>query len=339
MSRVGQNPFKWITLDQKPQKITIVTVVYIPELSGYWKNALAVLERCIDSLYENTSQLFDLMVLDNGSCKEVKTYLWDNYDKDKIQFLLFSKYNLGKIGAMDYLFSVAPGEIISFTDSDVYFCKNWLNATLKILDSFPMSGMVSAIPTIDKSLDFYESTHKGIKESKNLVIKKGNNLIPENYIEAHRLSLGKTTSAYMGKINNRLDTMITRNDINAYVCAQDFQFTTKKDVIRKILPLEVTNQNEYYDPIYSPVFESKIDELGYWRLSTEKYLIHHIGNNLDSLDIELSLIQGKQGVEKSEETTKSMRKESLSSRVIKHPVIRSILKNIYTRIYRLLYEI
>ena len=67
MSRVGQNPFKWITLDQKPQKITIVTVVYIPELSGYWKNALAVLERCIDSLYENTSQLFDLMVLDNGS--------------------------------------------------------------------------------------------------------------------------------------------------------------------------------------------------------------------------------------------------------------------------------
>ena len=37
---------------------------------------------------------------------------------------------------MDYLFSVAPGEIISFTDSDVYFKKGWLDATIKLFSVF-----------------------------------------------------------------------------------------------------------------------------------------------------------------------------------------------------------
>ena len=135
MSRIGQNPLKWIKSDEKPRGITIVTVIHIPELSGFWKDALLVLEKSIDSLYENTSKPFDFMVLDNGSCKDVKNYLYDCYNCNKIQFLTFSRYNMRKIGAMNYLFSVAPGEIISFTDSDVYFEKGWLDATLEIMNT------------------------------------------------------------------------------------------------------------------------------------------------------------------------------------------------------------
>ena len=37
MSRVGQNPLKWIGINKKPEKITIVTIVYIPDLSGFLK--------------------------------------------------------------------------------------------------------------------------------------------------------------------------------------------------------------------------------------------------------------------------------------------------------------
>ena len=93
---MGQNPLKWIKSDEKPSQITIVTVVHIPELSGFWKDALLVLEKSIDSLYENTSKPFDFMVLDNGSCKEVKDYLYNCYNSNKIQFLIFSKYNIRK---------------------------------------------------------------------------------------------------------------------------------------------------------------------------------------------------------------------------------------------------
>ena len=338
MSRIGQNPLKWIKSDEAPRKITIVTVVHIPELSGFWNDALSVLEKSINSLNANTSKPFDLMVLDNGSCKDVKNYLYDCYNCNKIQYLTFSRYNMRKIGAMNYLFSVAPGEIISFTDSDVYFEKGWLDATLDIMNTYPKAGMVSAIPTIDKSISHYDSTLKGIKENKEIIINSGNSLIPDNYIEAHRLSLGKTVESYMVNIKDRIDTKITLNGINAYVCAQDFQFTTRKEIIAKVLPLVVTNKNIYYDPIYSPVFESKLDKLGFWRLSTEQYLIHHMGNSLKDLQQELALIRCRTEEKTNliiENKTKPM---PLSVRIIKHPTIRRVLKKIYSSIYKLLYE-
>tara|TARA_X000001036_G_scaffold440138_1_gene494872 strand:+ start:13864 stop:14883 length:1020 start_codon:yes stop_codon:yes gene_type:complete len=339
MSRVGTNPLKWIGINKKPEKITIVTIVHIPELSGFWENSLDVLKLSINSLHENTTQPFDLMVLDNGSCKNVKEFLYNYYFENKIQYLTFSKYNLRKIGAMDYLFSVAPGEIISFTDSDVYFKKGWLEATMKIFNIFPEAGMVSAIPTIDKSIEFYNNTHQGIKNDKKIIVQKGENLIPENYIEAHRISLGKNREKYMENIKNRIDTKITLDGINAYVCAQDFQFTTKKEIVDKVLPLIVTDKKEYYDPIYSPVFESKIDGLGYWRLSTEKYLIHHIGNDLDNLETELSLIKNPSEEKISIKDENKIRLDSYRVRFIKHPFIRKILKIVYRKIYKILYEI
>ena len=40
----------------------------------------------------------------------------------------------------------------------------------------------------------------------------------------------------MSNINNRIDTKIIRDNVTAYICAQDFQFTTTKDVIKKFYP-------------------------------------------------------------------------------------------------------
>ena len=339
MSRVGQNPLKWIGINKKPEKITIVTIVYIPDLSGFWKNSLDTLKLFINSLHENTNQPFDLMVLDNGSCDIVKEYLLDCQNNNKIQFLTFYKYNLRKLGGMNLLFNNAPGEIVSFVDSDVYFLEGWLDATLEILKVFPLSGMVSAIPTIDKSIENYESTYNGIKKEKDITIRRSNNLIPEEYVIAHQLSLGKEKTAYMSNINNRIDTKIIRDNVTAYICAQDFQFTTTKDVIKKVLPLEVRHKKEYYDPIYSPVFESKVNELGFWRLSTEKYLIHHIGNSLENLDDELALL--KQNINKNKLTfykKNAVKKYSIFKRLILNKYVRKVLKFFYSKLYNLLYN-
>ena len=340
MSRIGQNPFKWIEIGDIPKKITIVTVVYLPELSGFWKKNLDVLRKFFNSLSTNTIPEFDLMVLDNGSCKDVKQFLQKKQSEDKIQFLSFSAYNLRKLGAMNYLFASAPGEIISFVDSDVYFFKGWLNESIKILDEFPKTGMVSALPTIDKTKDFYDSTYKAIEKHNNIHIQRGNDLIPSNYINAHRQSIGKTDFEYSKGIMDRMDVKISRNGINAFVCAQDFQFTTRKSIINKVLPLEVRNNNEYYDPIYSPIFEAKVDELGYWRLSTEKYLIHHMGNDLTEFEKEISMLESvhlSKGF--TNNNVKLKKSYTLKRRVIEHPIIRRILKKIYSRIYNWLYRI
>jgi hypothetical protein len=137
-----------------------------------------------------------------------------------------------------------------------------------------------------------------------------------------------------------MDVKISRNGINAFVCAQDFQFTTRKSIINKVLPLEVRNNNEYYDPIYSPIFEAKVDELGYWRLSTEKYLIHHMGNDLTEFEKEISMLESvhlSKGF--TNNNVKLKKSYTLKRRVIEHPIIRRILKKIYSRIYNWLYRI
>ena len=340
MARIGQNPLKWINESENVKEITVITIVHIPELSGFWKNSLDVLKMCFDSLIQNTEESFDFMVWDNGSCEEVKQFLKQSHENGIIQSLYYSKYNLRKIGALNHLLYLAPGKYISYADSDVFFKKEWLTESLKVLNIFPEAGMVSSIPTIDKMEDYFESTFEGIKKAKDIIIDKGSSLIPSKYVDAHRLSIGKNEIDYFKPINNRQDVKISRSGTSAYVCAQDFQFTTTREVVKKILPLEISSEDLFYDPIYSPVLESKINNLGYWRLSTEKYLIHHIGNKLDNLEEELKFTE--EGGNKSpniltQNTSNS--EKTFYIRIIKHPFIRRVLKSIYSKIYNLLYEI
>ena len=131
----------------------------------------------------------------------------------------------------------------------------------------------------------------------------------------------------------------SRNGVSAYVSAQDFQFVTRHAVIQRVLPLEVRHPGEYYDPIYSPVFEAKVDELGWWRLSTPQYLVHHMGNSLPGLAGELAGINGALPEEVSVPNDCSARQiASLRRRILESRPVRGMLKRIYTWAYALLFE-
>ena len=339
MGRTGQNPLKWIQNNENYQDITIITIVHIPDLSGFWENSFEALKTCLNSLKQNTDEKYDLMVWDNGSCREVKDYLFSCHANGEIKSLFFSSYNMRKLGALNQLLHIAPGNIISYSDSDVFFKKGWLKESLRIIKNYPEVGMVSGLPTIDKTENYFGSTYQGIENASDLLVETGNNLIPIEYINAHRKSIGKSKEEYFSSRNKRIDTKITRNNVSAYVCAQDFQFTSKKEIIDKVLPLEVRSEKEYYDPIYSPVFEAKLDELGFWRVSTEDYLIHHIGNNVDMLDYEILKINNNpKQRSKDAPITKIKSKNKIYKRFKLHPLTRKVLKYIYSKIYKILYE-
>ena len=342
MPRIGQNPLKWIEIDQKPSRITVMTIVYIPELDGYWKESLDVLKLCLQSLWQNTNQSFDLMVFDNGSCDAVRDFLQEEKLAGRIQFLIFSTYNLRKLGALNFMFSCAPGEIVSYFDSDVYLRPDWLDATLLVMDAFPEAGQVSALPTADKANLFCSSTYEAINNNLSLVVIQGENLIPEKFIHAHYSSIGKTREIYFENITERKDMKITRSNVSAFVSAQDFQFTTRRDVIQKILPLDVLSPEEYYDPIYSPVFESRINNLGYWRLSTEDYLIHHIGNKLPSKEDEDLWVYGADDSNLHSSHTQARFTQSKYRKFTKwlyqNQYFRRLLKKINSLTYSMLYK-
>ena len=68
MARLGQNPLKWISENDRVEDVTVITIVHIPELSGFWKNSLDVLKVCFNSLIENTKEsklIFSALALNN----------------------------------------------------------------------------------------------------------------------------------------------------------------------------------------------------------------------------------------------------------------------------------
>lgn len=101
--RQGQNPVKKITTVAKPQRITVAILNYIPMLSGFYANMLEVLKACLGSIWANTDLPYDLMVFDNGSCREVTDALVQMQREGKIQYLILSEKNLGKGGAWNLM--------------------------------------------------------------------------------------------------------------------------------------------------------------------------------------------------------------------------------------------
>lgn len=339
MPRTGKHPLKLDKTEYTPQTfqpVSICTVTHIPMLAGYWAESLKVLELFFESLSASTAQPFDLMVFDNASCPEAQDTLLRLQRAGKIQYLTLSSYNLKKLGAMDFLFANAPGEFVSFLDSDVYLLPGWLEESLAVLRAFPEAGQVTALPTIDKRAKYVQSTLRGLETARDVSIERGQ-LVPKACIEAHRLSIGRERKDYLASAGSGEDIRLTRAGVSAYVSAQDFQFTTRREVIRQVLPLEVRHPGEYYDPIYSPIFEAKTDEHGWWRLSTQRYLIHHMGNRVPDLSSELAGIIDAGQIQAAFAPAKPLRL-GWRARLLHSRPVRGLLKRVYTWAYALLFE-
>ena len=336
MPRTGRHPLKEkdLALDlPAAQAVTVTTITHIPMLEGYWEHSLEVLTLFFESLRASTQTPFDLLVFDNASCREVTDYLSGLKEEGLIQYLILSDRNFRKLGALDFLLQAAPGEFVAYADSDVYFLPGWLERSLEVMRAFPQAGMVSALPTVDKSDRFVASTLAGITSDPKVGVEKGANLVPPAFVRAHQLSLGKDPSPLLSA--ERTDTRLTREGVSAFLSAQDFQFLTRREVIARVLPLSTDDEDLNYDPIYSPVFEAKVDRAGYWRLSTVDYLAHHMGNSVPDLQTELAEIAP--GL--------SLPGTSLASAKVKKKGglwqsywLRKVLKRLHTWSYRKLFE-
>lgn len=278
MPRVGQNPLKWTPDVHHAKELTVTTIVFIPQLQGYWAQSLDVLKVCLHSLHNSTSTTFDLMVFDNGSCPDVQDYLVELENQGVIQYLVLSNKNVGKTGALNVLFSAAPGEMVAYFDSDAFFFPGWLEQSIEIMRMFPQTGMVSA-QSFRWAQGNCPTTWAAVTLDRSIVVRKGR-LLSELFLKAQRAGLGYAPERYQEKMNEREDTLISKNGVAAYVGAVHFQFLATKETLWSILPLPVTR------PVNTDEaeIERRIDRSGRWLLSTPQYLVHHMGNELPTAD-------------------------------------------------------
>jgi len=341
MPRVGRHPMKKGDGSSTPQMktLSITTLVHIPETSGYWEESLKVLDLCISSIHEHTGKEFDLYVFDNGSCSEVKEYLLNQQKIGRIQFLTFSQENVRKTGGLKSLLLQAEGDFVAYLDSDAYVLPGWLDKSVEILKTFNDVGQVTAIPLARNKIDMNPELLK-VEGCSNISISKGNNKIPEEFVKAHAKSIGVDYKVYCkDRLNNREDILIEKNKISAIMGSVDFQFTTTKTVINNIYQSDIDIPDLRGDDIYIPIWEYKMQNSGYLMLSTNEYLVHHIGNKIPDFSKELPWLDlNTLSVVPTTIVPHTKNKTKKKNRILNSTRLRRIIKRIHLWTYRFLYE-
>ena len=324
--RLGQNPAKAIDQVPQPERVTVAIVSYIPFLSGYYAESLQVLQTCLNSLWENTPRPYDLLIFDNASCAEVRDYLSQAHQQGRIQYLVLSDRNVGKGGAWNFIFQGAPGEVIAYADSDVYFFPGWLEVSLKVLDTFPKTGMVSSRPlrTPEK---FFTSTLEWTRQisdsgrtpdtADHATLEQGQFMSWEVFKE-HNDSLGVSTELAQEWFNSSHDWRIGYQDQVVYAGAAHFQFLAPKSVLQQVVPFKMDRPMGQVRAI-----DQLLNDLGYLRLNTSQPYVKHLGNSLSS-PLETTL-------------QTDTKRSSLARQLLDFSPVRRTLLRLYDKIFRWYY--
>jgi hypothetical protein len=322
--RLGQNPAKSIEQVAQPQRITVAVVTYIPFTHGYYAQSLDILKYCLSSIWEHTELPYDLLVFDNASCPEVRAYLQEAHTQGKIQFLVLSERNIGKSGAWNFIFSAAPGEIVAYADSDIYFYPGWLSALVHILESVPNVGMVTGMPLLNPET-YFTSTRTWAEATPEASLEHGRLLPWEDYWR-HAGTLGSDESKARVFYDQHESYRLTLRGEQYYLGAGHFQFVAPRAALQAALPL----------PSQRPMgqvraLDETLNHLGYLRLSTPQWWVQHLGNNLEGWQPLFGSLPPHSAVQ-------SPKASQQAGGFWAWKPVRTVLLRLYDHIFRILYK-
>jgi len=325
MPRIGMNPSRNQNSGFSPTEVTIAVLTHVPNDDGYFEHRLDVLKACIESLIKNTSPSCDILVFDNSSSQKVVDYLRECYEFNRIQYLLLSSRNIGKIDALKMISHSAPGQIIAYTDDDVLFLPGWLDTHLQILRTYPKVGMVTGF-YIRSQLNWSVKSTLALEGQPGVNTEHG--ILWDKHWESHYCeNMGRSRDVYDQEIAGFQDTRFTYNGVQALASAGHHQFVTYKDALIKTLP------DEWSGNLMGKMREldESYDQMGYLRLNTTEPVTRLLGN---VISIENSETARQFGIDIQHIqvgiTTYG------SSKLTKIPLINGILRKIYRWLFRVI---
>jgi GT2 family glycosyltransferase len=274
--REGENPARTGQSAYTPQQLGIALLVYIPHLEGYFAEALEILKIQIASLHARTPVPFDLLVFDNGSCEEVRAALTGWQAGGWIDWLQLSRHNLGKTGALNWIFAALPNPLVCYADSDVLFRAGWYEKSRRILDAFPAAGIVSAQPCFFDILRGEGTAH--LSEAARAYPRRDYRP-PREIVHEYCQGIGAPPDVVQ-RYRDATLTMLQSEDASAVLGATHMQFLARREVIAAVLPLPVS---QGLSPAEDRELDMRVDRAGYLHLSTANAYVYHIGNRIDDI--------------------------------------------------------
>ncbi len=274
--RQGQNPAKMGLPAYQPKKLGLALLSYIPSQNGYFTQALKILKYQIASIHYSTAG-FDLLVFDNGSSPEVQEELRNLHANGLIHFLLLSKFNLGKTGALNWILAALPNELIGFADGDVLFRPGWWEETERILSVFPRTGLVTAQPCLFDILRGTGQAHVSLKDDPRYC-----------YFESHLATetveeYARGTGLDAGQIEELKKKPVSfvedlSSGLRAVIGASHMQFVLRRETARRLLPLPASHALNRDEDAH---LNQSVDQMNLLHLSTPTPFVYHMGNHLD----------------------------------------------------------
>ena len=333
--RQGISPAKRSGLPaHTPAEVGVASLVFIPSLTGFYAQSLDVLALHLASL-KKTLPEGERLVWDNGSCPEVVQFLEEQFHEGHIDYLFLSLHNLGKAGVLNWILASMPHRYIVFSDGDILFLDGWWEATLKIFQAFPKAGMVSPAPA------FFD-VRRGESRTAAMLTQAGFQIaseIPENReVQLYYRGLGQ-------EIPETLPVLpFVKAPDGTTACAQSGHhvFVMPQEVAHLVPPVPVERA---LAPRSVRFLHEKVEQLGYWQLSTSRSFVYHLGNttSLPSFLTEesdfLVSVSGEQKHTSSARThgLKGWFRETFRQMIKRYPWLYKKTERVYNALFRLLY--
>jgi glycosyltransferase involved in cell wall biosynthesis len=330
MPRIGINPSRGQTLDFTPARTTVAVLVYAPHQAGYFENRLEVTRTTIESIQVNTTEPYNLLVFDNGSCPEMVQYLQSLVDRGVVDYLIRSKQNIGKLNALKIIYETAPGEIVAYTDDDVFHLPGWLKAHLAVIDTFPNVGAVTGFYIRQRVVMSSETTIAFANQPD--VETEHGQLMPRKWEEEYVVNTGRTWEKYAEEVEGVEDIIVSYKGLEAWVSAHHFQMVTPKKVIQEVLAEMMPSG--WSDRVMGRMVEMDdlMDAKGYLRFCTREQTMRLMGNAISE---EVAELARQSGLSVKAAAVKKTPK-GLWARLAQVGWIRYFLQGIVNRIYKLL---
>ncbi len=325
MPRIGINPNRGQFTDYTPSRITLAMLTYLPNQAGYFAERLAVTRLSLDSLIANTPKPYDLIVFDNGSCPELVNYLCSLRDQGLINYLILSDRNIGKINALQVIFRAAPGEIVAYSDDDIFFLPGWLEAHLQILETFPKVGLVTGF-YIRSHLRYATQSIEEFTRQPGVQVSRGM-LIPHE-VEQHYIdNMGRSPESYRQEVDGLEDIGLCYGEVNALASAGHHQFVAPRQLMLEVLP-------GWDHKVMGRMveLENTVDQRGYLRLSTYTPVTRLLGNVISKQNADEARRLGLVTQAGVSVTSPG----GLGKQVMHQPLVRRLLMGIYNRLHILI---